>query len=147
MIARADNVEDNQPPTITTDNSEITDMGWEVFPPGLRQALDQVAEAFPSTPIYICENGAAVPEETDAAGVHDSARIEYLHDHLSEVLQARRDGIDVRGYNAWSLLDNLEWDSGWTKKFGLIRVDPQSGTRTPKDSAHWFRRQLTRRKA
>ena len=124
-----------------------TDMGWEIYPPGIGWALQQVSEALPGVPIYICENGAAVEETTDNDGIHDPVRTQYLHDHIGEVLKARADGIDVRGYNAWSLLDNLEWASGWTKKFGMIRVDPETGGRTVKDSAEWYRQQLARRKA
>jgi beta-glucosidase len=121
-------------------------MGWEVYPPGIRMALEQVSQALPGVPIYICENGAAVEEVTDDAGIHDPIRTSYFHDHIAEVLKARVEGIDVRGYNAWSLLDNLEWSSGWTKKFGMIRVDPATGDRVPKDSAQWYRRQIARRK-
>jgi len=125
----------------------FTDMGWEVFPPGITMALQQVSDALPGVPIYVCENGAAVEENNDDDAIRDPIRTRYLHDHVAEVLRARKSGIDVRGYNAWSLLDNLEWASGWTKKFGIIRVDPDTGTRTPKDSAHWYRRQLARRNA
>ena len=124
-----------------------TDMGWEIYPPGIGWAVQQVSEALPGVPIYICENGAAVEEVTDDDGIHDPVRTQYLHDHIGEVLKARKEGIDVRGYNAWSLLDNLEWASGWTKKFGMIRVDPETGERTVKDSAEWYRQQLARRKA
>lgn len=79
-------------------------------------------------------------------GLLDESRTSYLHDHIEAVLRARGEGIDVRGSFAWSLLDNLEWSSGWTKKFGIIRVDPDTGLRTPKDSARWYRRQLSARK-
>lgn len=123
----------------------FTDMGWEIYPPGIVLALEQISDALPDVPIFICENGAAVKEDNDDDAIRDPIRTRYLHDHIEQVLRARSHGIDVRGYYAWSLLDNLEWASGWTKKFGLIRVDPQSGKRTPKDSAHWYRRQLARR--
>ncbi|MBL6835380.1 MAG: family 1 glycosylhydrolase [Candidatus Nanopelagicales bacterium] len=128
---------DPQPP--------FTDMGWEIYPAGIGMALEQVSNALPGLPIYVCENGAAVEEATSADGIHDPIRTRYLHDHIREVLQARADGIDVRGYSAWSLLDNLEWASGWTKKFGMIRVNPETGERTVKDSAEWYRRLLMRR--
>ncbi len=128
---------DPQPP--------FTDMGWEIYPAGIRMALEQVSNALPGLPIYVCENGAAVEEATSADGIHDPIRTRYLHDHIRAVLHARADGIDVRGYSAWSLLDNLEWASGWTKKFGMIRVNPETGERTVKDSAEWYRRLLTRR--
>jgi beta-glucosidase len=135
------------PPHAFAPRPPFTDMGWEIVPDGITMALEQISEALPGVPIYVCENGAAVEENTDDDGIHDPIRTRYFHDHISTVLQARADGIDVRGYNAWSLLDNLEWSSGWTKKFGLIRVDPATGTRTPKDSARWYRRQLARRSA
>jgi len=124
----------------------FTDMGWEIVPSGIQDALTQIAEALPGVPIWICENGAAVEEVTDTKGIHDPIRTKYLRDHISEVLRAREKGIDVRGYFAWSLMDNLEWASGWTKKFGIVGVDPQTGTRTPKDSAHWYREQLLKKR-
>ena len=83
-------------------------------------------------------------EVTDDTGIHDPIRTAYIGDHLRALLRARERGFDVRGYYAWSLMDNLEWASGWTKKFGLIRVDPATGTRTPKDSARWYRDVLAR---
>jgi beta-glucosidase len=120
-------------------------MGWEIVPPGIVDALQQIADSLPGVPMWICENGAAVHETTDDDGIHDPIRTGYLHDHIEQVLKARDQGIDVRGYYAWSLMDNLEWASGWTKKFGIVRVDPLTGARTPKDSAHWYRTQLARR--
>ena len=123
----------------------FTDMGWEVVPEGLLLALRQIAEALPAVPIHVTENGAAVPETTDASGIHDPWRIEYLRDHIAMALAARDEGIDVRGYFAWSLLDNLEWASGWTMRFGIVRVDPATGERTPKDSARWYRELLRTR--
>jgi len=128
---------DPQPP--------FTDMGWEILPEGIELALRKATDHLPGVPIWICENGAAVSEETDADGVHDPIRVEYLDDHLRALMRARDRGFDVRGYFAWSLMDNLEWASGWTKKFGLVRVDPATGTRTPKDSAHWYRELLASR--
>ncbi|HEV8024521.1 MAG TPA: GH1 family beta-glucosidase [Candidatus Nanopelagicales bacterium] len=124
----------------------FTDIGWEILPEGIGLALKQVSDALPGLPIFICENGAAVEEKADDDGIHDPIRTQYLHDHIQQVLLARESGIDVRGYYAWSLMDNLEWSSGWTKKFGIISVDPETGTRTIKDSARWYRVQLARRK-
>jgi beta-glucosidase len=130
------------PPHAFGPRPPFTDMGWEIVPSGIVDALRQISLALPGTPIWICENGAAVEEVTDDTGIHDPMRTQYLHDHIEQALHARSEGIDVRGYYAWSLLDNLEWASGWTKKFGIVRVDPSSGERTPKDSAHWYRRQI-----
>lgn len=119
---------------------ELTDMGWEVLPAGLLLALAQIESALPGTPVWICENGIALPD-----GLEDPRRIAYLKVHIEQAIAARGQGIDVRGYFAWSLLDNLEWASGWTKKFGLIHVDPATGERTPKDSALWYRELLASR--
>ena len=119
-------------------------MGWEIYPQGLIDTLVMITEALPGVPIWICENGAATDEDVTREGVHDPERIAYLEAHLGALLRAREQGIDVRGYFAWSLLDNIEWASGWTKRFGLIRVDERTGHRTPKDSAHWYRRALDR---
>lgn len=125
----------------------LTDMGWEVIPEGIVMAVRQIVEALPGVPVWITENGAAIPEVTDADGVHDAWRAEYIEAHITALLAARDEGLDIRGYFAWSLLDNLEWASGWTKRFGLVRVDPTTGTRTPKDSAHWYRSVNLQRKA
>jgi beta-glucosidase len=87
----------------------------------------------------------ATSDAVDSAGVHDELRVQYFRDHLGELLRAREAGVDVRGYLAWSLLDNLEWAEGWTKRFGIVRVAPGSLDRTPKDSAHWWRERLAER--
>jgi len=133
------------PPLRFAPRPPFTDMGWEIYPDGMELALREITDHLPGVPIWICENGAAVEEATDAAGIHDPLRTEYIHDHLRSLLRSTDRGFDVRGYYAWSLLDNLEWASGWTKKFGIIRVDPATGTRTPKDSAHWYRQVLQSR--
>ena len=130
------------PPLSFAPREPLTDMGWEILPEGIDMALRQATTMLPGVPLWICENGAAVHETTDKSGIHDPIRTEYIKDHIRVLLRARESGYDVRGYFAWSLLDNLEWASGWTKKFGLIRVDPATGERTPKDSAHWYREQL-----
>ena len=128
------------PPVGFAPRGELTDMGWEVVPEGLLLALQQINDALPGIPQWICENGMALPD-----GLEDPRRIEYLRAHIEQAIAARSHGIDVRGYFAWSLMDNLEWASGWTKKFGMIRVDPESGERTPKDSARWYRELLASR--
>ena len=77
--------------------------------------------------------------------MHDELRVQYFRDHVGELLRAREAGIDVRGYLAWSLLDNLEWAEGWTKRFGIVRVEPGTLDRTPKDSARWWHERLAER--
>ncbi len=72
--------------------------------------------------------------------VHDTARVQYLRDHLTALRAAIDVGVDVRGYYVWSLLDNFEWAFGYDKRFGIVRVDYDTQRRTPKDSYHWYRR-------
>lgn len=116
-----------------------TDMGWGVEPEGLAWMLRRVARAHPGLPIVISENGAAFPDTVEADGrVHDPRRIAYLRDHLQVVVDAIADGVDVRGYHVWSLLDNFEWALGFGMRFGLIRVDFETLERIPKDSASWY---------
>lgn len=113
-------------------------MGWEILPEGLEMALRLATDALPGVPIWICENGLATDDVIDETGVHDPLRSNYIGEHIRALLRAGK-GFDVRGYFAWSLMDNLEWSSGWTMKFGIVHVDPATGTRTPKDSALWYR--------
>ncbi len=134
------------PPMQFAPRPPFTDMGWEVYPDGLELALRKATDHLPAVPLWICENGAAVAEDTVDGQIHDPLRIEYIRDHLRTLLRSRDRGFDVRGYYAWSLMDNLEWASGWTKKFGIVRVDPATGTRTPKDSARWYRDVLAARR-
>lgn len=133
------------PPLSFVPRPPLTDMGWEIVPSGLATALRMAAESLPGVPLWVCENGAAVEDVVTPEGVEDPLRIAYLRDHIATVLAERESGLDVRGYFAWSLLDNLEWSSGWTKRFGLVRVDPGTGQRTAKASAHWYREQIGNR--
>ena len=127
------------PPMSFAPRAPLTHMGWEIIPEGFELAFRQISEALPGVPIWVCENGIACDEEVDATGVHDPIRTQYLEDHIRSVLRLRDKGFDVRGYYAWSLLDNLEWASGWTMRFGITRVDELTGERTPKDSSLWYR--------
>lgn len=119
-----------------------TETGWEVFPQGLTDTLVWVKERYGNIPLYITENGAAFydPPVAEGGRVRDPLRVDYLHRHLHAVHQAIQRGVDVRGYMVWSLLDNLEWSLGFTKRFGIIHVDFQSQQRTPKDSARFYQR-------
>jgi beta-glucosidase len=117
----------------------VTDMGWEIFPDGLRELLTGLHATYPLPPIYITENGCACADVLDGGRVHDEARIDYLRRHLTALAEARAAGVDIRGYFAWSLMDNFEWDSGYAKRFGLVHVDYATQVRTPKDSALWYR--------
>jgi beta-glucosidase len=115
-------------------------MGWPVDPGGLYEMLTRISRDYGPIPLYITENGAAFRDEVTPDGrVHDPARIDYLRQHLAAAHRAIADGVDLRGYFAWSLLDNFEWAFGYDKRFGLIHVDYATQRRTPKDSALWYR--------
>jgi beta-glucosidase len=134
--------EDKGGPTIWPFNGDIdpverglpkTDMGWEIDPDGLYDILTRVAREYPGVPLYVTENGAAFD-----TGVHDTDRVEYLRTHFAAAERAIADGVDLRGYFVWSLLDNFEWAYGYSKRFGLIHVDYETLERTPKDSAVFY---------
>jgi len=119
--------------------SEYTDMDWEVCAPALRRLLNRINQDYHLPPIYITENGAAFPDEVSADGkVHDARRLDYLKNHFLQTRLAMQDGVDVRGYFVWSLLDNFEWGHGYTRRFGIVRVDYQTQQRTVKDSGEWY---------
>lgn len=124
-----------------------TAMGWNIEPAGLTDLLVSLRDTYPDQPLMVTENGAAfddaVVTEDGVVRVHDPLRVSYLHDHVEAMGQARDKGVDVRGYFAWSLLDNFEWAYGYDRRFGIIRVDYETLERTWKDSAHWYRRLAT----
>jgi beta-glucosidase len=114
-----------------------TVMGWPIVPSGLTDLLLRVQRDV-GLPIQVTENGLGAQDVLDAGAVHDLDRIDYLRDHLAAVLEARRQGADVRGYYVWTLLDNFEWAWGYDKRFGLVHVDYADQRRTLKDSARWY---------
>ncbi len=125
--------------------SEYTEMGWEVHAPGLRRLLNTLHRRYPLLPLYIIENGAAFADEIGADGaVHDPRRINYLREHIGAVRVALQDGVDVRGYFVWSLLDNFEWSHGYSKRFGIAYVDYATQRRILKDSARWYAQVIAR---
>lgn len=116
-----------------------TEMDWEVQPDGLAELLVSLNEQYPGLPMYITENGAAYSDNLTADGeVRDTDRIAFLDGHLRAVHKAVAQGVDLRGYFCWSLMDNLEWAAGYAKRFGLVHVDFKTQKRTPKASAHWY---------
>jgi beta-glucosidase len=119
----------------------LTQMGWEIYPQGLRDFLVRTAEYSGDLPIYVTENGMANP---DQPGRPDEARIAYLDAHLGAVREAIAAGAPVAGYFVWSLMDNFEWSLGYEKRFGLVHVDFDTLERRPKASyealARWWRR-------
>lgn len=119
-----------------------TEMGWNIEPSGLEELLLAVHAEFPDQPLMITENGAAFPDvvtqEADGPAVHDADRIDYLRRHLTAAHRALEQGVDLRGYFVWSLMDNFEWGYGYSKRFGIVRVDYDTLERLPKDSARWY---------
>jgi beta-glucosidase len=119
--------------------SEYTEMGWEVCAPALRRMLVKINNDYHLPPIYITENGSAFKDEISADGkIHDPRRLDYLKQHFIQTRLAMQDGVDVRGYFVWSLLDNFEWGHGFTKRFGLVHVDFETQKRIVKDSGEWY---------
>ena len=119
-----------------------TETNWEVYPQGLVDTLLWVRQRYGELPIYITENGAAFPDPDTAADgrIDDPLRVEYLRAHLAALREAIAQGVDVRGYCVWSLLDNFEWSLGYSKRFGIVHVDYATQRRTPKASALYYRR-------
>jgi beta-glucosidase len=116
----------------------LTEIGWEVYPRGLYDIVQRVSKDY-KLPIEITENGCSYGDYPDANGrVADNRRIDYYREHLRELARAIRDGADVRGYHAWSILDNFEWAEGYTQRFGLVYIDFPTQRRYIKDSAKWF---------
>jgi beta-glucosidase len=122
-----------------------TAMNWPITPERFTQLLVRLHRDYPGLPLVVTENGAAFEDVPDASGlIRDDARTAYLASHIAAVADACRQGADVRGYFAWSLLDNFEWAEGYAKRFGIVHVDYETQTRTPKQSALWFRDTIAR---
>jgi beta-glucosidase len=120
-----------------------TQMGWEVHPDGLIDVVRLVSDRAPSLPVYITENGAAYPDEVTAQGaVDDEDRRQFFELHLDAARDAIDQGLPLRGYFAWSLLDNFEWAFGYSRRFGIVYVDYDTQQRIVKRSGHWFRDRL-----
>jgi beta-glucosidase len=121
-------------------DADRTDMGWEVVPDGLRDLLVRLHNDYQPPAIYVTENGAAFPDVRGHDGtVHDPERQSYLEGYLDAAAGALAEGVPLRGYFAWSLLDNFEWAWGYWKRFGLIYVDYATLDRIPKGSFYWYR--------
>ena len=120
------------------DDAERTDMGWEVYPDALYEQLTDLKDNYGNPTVYVTENGAAFPDVLENGQVHDKARMRYLAAHLAALHRALEDGVNVKGYFVWSLLDNFEWAEGYEKRFGTVFVDYATQERYPKDSYYWY---------
>lgn len=128
-----------KPSKLVKDESELTDMKWEVYPEGIYQVIKQLANYKGVKKIVVTENGAAFPDIVEGDAVHDVRRIQFFKDYLAQVLRAKNEGAPVQGYFVWSLLDNFEWAEGYHPRFGLVHVDYETQKRTVKDSGLWFK--------
>jgi beta-glucosidase len=125
--------------TVYQEGKLHTEMGWEVYPEGLYEILKWVRDEYGDIPIYITENGAAFADVLNAQGeVDDPLRVDYIRAHLEQAYRAIQDGIPLRGYFYWSLMDNFEWAFGYSKRFGLLYVDYATQQRTMKASGRWY---------
>jgi beta-glucosidase len=127
------------PPVHFVPREPQTDMGWEIHAPSLTTTLTRITKDLPGVPLYITENGGAFPDKLANGVVDDQDRIDYFASHLHAAFDAVDLGVDLRGYYAWSLMDNLEWAEGWTKRFGIVRVSENYLTRIPKQSFEFLR--------
>jgi beta-glucosidase len=142
----ADETEDTGVAPGTRAPEGYTEMGWPNRPEALTAFLQRIHAEYAPASIFITENGASYGDGPDATGrIADVRRIAYLRDHLAAVDAARATGVPVEGYFLWSLLDNFEWTSGYSQRFGIVWVDHATGRRLPKDSYHWYRDQIAAR--
>jgi beta-glucosidase/6-phospho-beta-glucosidase/beta-galactosidase len=114
-----------------------TEWDWDIDAPGLERLLLQLSHQFPGLPLLVTENGLGRREAW--GDFHDPERIEFVAAHLQAIARARTQSADVRGYLMWSLMDNFSWLNGYTKRYGLLAIHPETLQRHPKSSAHWLR--------
>jgi beta-glucosidase len=125
----------------------VTALGWAIEPDGLVEVLLSITEDYDPPPLYVHENGAAFDDAVGPDGqVDDAARVDFLASHVDAALTALGKGVDLRGYFAWSLLDNFEWAEGYLQRFGIVHVDYGTQVRTPKRSALWYRDHIERQR-
>nr|WP_035571523.1 6-phospho-beta-galactosidase [Halonatronum saccharophilum] len=125
------------------DNPDVptTDWDWPIYPKGLYDMLIRIKEDYPNyNKIYVTENGMGYKDDFEDGRVEDDPRIDYIKQHFQAILEAIEDGVDIRGYFLWSLMDVLSWTNGYNKRYGLFYVDFDSQERYVKKSAHWFKK-------
>lgn len=122
-----------------------TDIGWEIYPKALTELLVSLNNQYKLPPVYIAENGAAMPDKMEDGVINDLDRIDYYHTHLNAVNDAINQGVDIQGYFAWSLMDNFEWAEGYLKRFGIVRVNYVTQQRTIKNSGLAYKALISQR--
>ena len=140
MICHDENAWPVKTGVVPQSQSTYTETGWEVYPKGLTEILLWVKQRYGNIPQYVTENGAAFydPPAAPEGRITDPLRVAYYRSHLRAIHDAIEQGVDLRGYCAWSLMDNLEWSLGFSKRFGLVHVNFDTQERTLKDSAHFY---------
>ena len=116
-----------------------TDIGWEVYPPGLSHVVTDLYSRYTLPECYITENGACYNMGLEGIEIDDQPRLDYYVEHLGVVSELIKGGYPMRGYFAWSLMDNFEWAEGYRMRFGLVHVDYETQVRTVKKSGEWYR--------
>ena len=131
--------------TVLPSGVETTAMGWGIEPDGLMELLLRLHNEYTGLPMYITENGAAFHDYVDPeGGVDDEERIAFLDDHFRAAHKAIEQGVNLKGYFVWSLMDNFEWAEGYSKRFGIVYVDYATQRRIPKMSARWYKEVIRR---
>ncbi|GAA80985.1 GH1 family beta-glucosidase [Pseudoalteromonas sp. BSi20495] len=123
----------------------LTDMGWEIYPQSFTDLLVSLNKTYTLPPIYITENGAAMPDTYNNGEVNDLDRLSYYNTHLNAVHNAIEQGVVIHGYFAWSLMDNFEWAEGYLKRFGIVYVDYKTQQRTIKNSGLAYKELISKR--
>ena len=118
---------------------EKTSMKWSIVPWGCQKLLEWIADRYDNPILYITENGCAFNDRIENGEVNDQARLDFVKGYLEACHQAIQNGVNLKGYFLWSLMDNFEWASGYEKRFGMTYVDFKTLERTPKKSAYWYR--------
>lgn len=121
---------------------ERTDIGWPVYPEGFYNVLTYIFGRYGNIPIYITENGSCYNDEPENGRVSDLGRIKYMKQHLSALSRSIEAGVNIKGYLAWSLLDNFEWAEGYGKRFGIVHVNFSTLERMKKDSYYWYKKTI-----
>ncbi|OUS25924.1 beta-glucosidase [Thalassotalea sp. 42_200_T64] len=142
-VIKADDVEPFQ--VVPPNNAPVTDMGWEIYPQAFTSLLTTLNDSYDLPPVYITENGCAMPDKIENNSVDDQNRIAYYQQHLNALNDAIEQGVNVKGYFAWSLMDNFEWALGYSKRFGITYVDYETQQRTIKASGKAYQTLLAER--
>ena len=136
---------DDQRIQLTPDPAlKVTALDWPIAPWGCRKLLEWIKDRYDNPPIYITENGCAFNDKIDDGEVNDNERINFVAGYLQACHQAIENGVNLKGYFVWSLMDNFEWAEGYSKRFGIHYVDYETLNRTPKDSAKWYRNVISK---